>query len=301
MIQYLKNSEIDKERWDACLASVPFCKPYAWSWYLDIMAPEWEALVDDDYDSVFPVPAFRKYGFYYIATPVFLQQLGIFSPDNNVVVKLDEYLSFMPRFYRLVDLSISRPPEDNDFRTVMRDNYELDLAKPYSKLWENFSSDCRRNIKLATGFRLEIEEPVSPVEVIDLFRANSGRGLKGVKSRDYRKLNTLMQFAVDNGKGRLLGLRNDSGNLFYALFVVLVPGSATLLFTATSAESREKRAGYFVINSLIEQYAGNEMILDFAGSSIPSVADYNRSFGSNLVPYYKIYRNNLPWPVSLFK
>ena len=84
MIEYLSGKEINREKWDMCVCSVPGCKPYAYSWYLDIMAPGWEALVDDDYDSVFPVPAFRKYGFYYIATPVFLQQLGIFSPDNNV-------------------------------------------------------------------------------------------------------------------------------------------------------------------------------------------------------------------------
>jgi hypothetical protein len=54
MIVYHKNHEIDREQWDKCIRNSPGTKPYAWSWYLDIMAPGWEALVDDDYDSVFP-------------------------------------------------------------------------------------------------------------------------------------------------------------------------------------------------------------------------------------------------------
>ena len=82
MIVYHKNNEIDREQWDNCIKNSPGSKPYAYSWYLDIMAPGWEALVDDDYDSVFPVPGFRQFGIKYVATPVFLQQLGAFSPDK---------------------------------------------------------------------------------------------------------------------------------------------------------------------------------------------------------------------------
>jgi len=59
MIAYLKNDEIDRSRWDDCLAEIPGIRPYAYSWYLDIMSPGWEALVDDDYCSLFP-PAARK-------------------------------------------------------------------------------------------------------------------------------------------------------------------------------------------------------------------------------------------------
>ena len=82
MIVYHKNNEIDREQWDNCIRILPGAKPYAYSWYLDIMAPGWQALVDDDYDSVFPVPGFSRFGIQYIATPVFLQQLGAFSPDK---------------------------------------------------------------------------------------------------------------------------------------------------------------------------------------------------------------------------
>jgi hypothetical protein len=62
MINYLRHNEIDHEQWDDCIKDSPRVKPYGFSWYLDIMAPGWEALTDDEYDAVFPLPGFRKYG-----------------------------------------------------------------------------------------------------------------------------------------------------------------------------------------------------------------------------------------------
>ena len=44
MIDYLKNNEIDREQWDNCIRNSPGVKPYAYSWYLDIMAPDGKAL-----------------------------------------------------------------------------------------------------------------------------------------------------------------------------------------------------------------------------------------------------------------
>jgi hypothetical protein len=65
MINYLRHNEIDHEQWDDCIKDSPRVKPYGFSWYLDIMSPGWEALTDDDYDAVFPIPAFKKYGIEY--------------------------------------------------------------------------------------------------------------------------------------------------------------------------------------------------------------------------------------------
>jgi hypothetical protein len=150
MIVYLKNHEIDKEQWNNCIRNSPGVKPYAYSWYLDIMAPGWEALIDDDYDSVFPVPCSSMFGIQYIATPVFLQQLGAFSPDKPASQTIVEFLEFLPDFYRLVDLCVGQEVNSDGFRLTQRANFELDLSKPYEKLWENFSPHCKRNIETSS-------------------------------------------------------------------------------------------------------------------------------------------------------
>ncbi len=129
MIAYLKNEEIDRERWDNCLAEIAGVKPYPWSWYLDIMAPGWEALIDDDYATQsFRYHGFRKYGFNYIATPVFLQQLGVFTPDSDAARQSGRvHFIYTRGTYRLVDLNIAQEVKSAKYRVTPRSNFELKL------------------------------------------------------------------------------------------------------------------------------------------------------------------------------
>lgn len=301
MINYLKNTEIDREQWDNCIRHSAGPLPYAYSWYLDIMAPGWEALTDNDYESVFPLPCSRKYGIQYIATPNFLQQLGVYSTDRSSDGKINEFVGYIPDFYRLVDLCIGQRISNDAFRMTVKANYELDLSKTYEKLRNSFSGHCIRNIEKGSKKKHEMAGDIEPAELIRLFRENRGMHLRGIKQRDYDRLRGLMEFCTSNRKGRIVGVRKAGKRLIHGIFLVEVKGRKTMLFVANTPESRERRTGYFVVDELIRESAGTKTILDFAGSSIPSVASFMESFGSTCVPFYRIFRNSLPWPLRLFK
>jgi hypothetical protein len=301
MIEYLKNQEIDREQWDNCIKASPNVKPYAWSWYLDNMAPGWEALVDDDYDSVFPLPGFNRFGIHYIATPVFLQQLGAFSPDKPAEKAILEFIDYMPDIYRLIDLCIGQKINIDGYRVTEKVNFELDLSKSYEELSGNFTSDCRRNIQIVSKKKVELTTYVTPHELISLFQNNKGGKLKGIKKRDYERLNNLMTYCVQNQKGRIIGVRTIENKLIFGLFLIETQVDKTVLFTANTPESLERRIGYFVINEIIRNHSSTRTMLDFAGSSIPSVGSFMKSFGCMNIPYYRIYRNNLLWPIRMLK
>ena len=55
MIKYLEHEEIDLKKWDATIDASPNGMVYAKSWYLDIVSPGWEGLVNEDYNAVFPL------------------------------------------------------------------------------------------------------------------------------------------------------------------------------------------------------------------------------------------------------
>jgi len=301
MIVYHKNNEIDREQWDNCIKNSPGVKPYGYSWYLDIMSPGWEALVDDDYDSVFPIPGRSFFGIQYIATPIFLQQLGAFSPDKPASAALSEFLYFLPDFYRLIDLCVEQKIENEGYKVTEKSNFELDLSKPYEELWNNFSPHCRRNIETSAKKVRELVTDVTPDELIDLFIMNKGKEIKGIKPRDYERLRNLMNFCIKNKKGRIIGVRASGKRLIFGIFLIEIIGSKTMLFIVNTPGSREKRLGYYAVNELIREYSSTRTILDFAGSSIPSVASFMESFGSVNVPFYRIYRNRLLWPVRILK
>jgi hypothetical protein len=301
MIAYLKHEEIDRNRWDSCLSEMTEVKPYPWSWYLDIMAPGWEALIDDDYDSVFPLPGFRKFGFNYIATPVFLQQLGAFTPDGDAERKAEEFISFIPGSYRLVDLNIAQKIKTEKYRVTPRSNFELRLDRQYEEIWFSYMSDCRRNINIARRYPQEIADDVKPQEVISLFRNNIGKRAGVIRDTSYRRLHTLMDHCTGTGKGKLLGVRSPKGKLLWGIFTIETGDRITLLFTAGSRKSRELRTSYHVIDHIIKANAGTGKTIDFAGSSVPSIAIFMKSFGGTDNTYYRLYSNMLPWPARLFR
>jgi hypothetical protein len=301
MIVYHKNHEIDREQWDNCIRNSPGVKPYAFSWYLDIMAPGWEALVDDDYDSVFPIPCSEKFKVKYVATPVFLQQVGAFSPDKPADKSIIEFLDYLPDFYKLVDLCIGQEVVFDGYKLTERVNYELDLSKNYDILWDNFSTHCKRNVETSSRKNPELIFNVKPDELIDLFILNRGKEIKGIKAEDYQRLKNLMDFCIKNKKGRIIGVRGTRKRLVFGMFLVETPGSKVMLFVVNTPQSREKRIGYYVVNELVREFASTRTVLDFAGSSIPEIASFMASFGSLNKPFYRIYRNRLLWPIRMLK
>jgi hypothetical protein len=301
MIVHLSNREINRELWDNCVKNTQGAKPYGYSWYLDLMAPEWEALVQDDYSSVFPLPAFKKYGINYISTPVFVQRLGVFSQNTGNPAVINEFLESIPEYFRLIDLCVAQNVRDSNFKVTVRTNFELDMALPYGQLWNNFTHHCKRNIDVSAREKHDLINDITSSELIHLFRENRGGEIRELKDHHYNQLDVLMNYCIQNSRGKIIGVRDTGRKLIFGIFLIETGLNRIMLFVVNTPESRSKRIGYFVVNELIKESAGSGMTLDFEGSSIPSVASFMESFGSMNVPFYRVYRNTLPWPIRMLK
>jgi hypothetical protein len=77
-IQYLSNQQIDKTKWDHCIDNAGNGLIYAYSFYLDNMAKNWDALVLNDYEAVMPLTWNKKYGIHYLYQPFFDGSIGSF-------------------------------------------------------------------------------------------------------------------------------------------------------------------------------------------------------------------------------
>lgn len=301
MIIYLKNREIDREQWDNCLKNSGVTSPWPYSWYLDIMSPGWEALIDDDYDSVFPIPARQRFGIKYIITPAFVRQLGAYSPDKPPDEVIDEFLHFLPDFFKFIDLNIAGRPVEASFKITEKTYYWLDLAGSYEKIFENFSPQCKRNIESSLKKGIELTTDIKPDELVDLFLHDSRNRIKGLIPRDFQRLRDLMNFCIINRKGKISGVRDGRKKLIFGLFSIDIKGDKTIIFEVSTAKSIEKRIGYYTINEIIKSMAGAHHKLDFAGYYNPSSAVFLESFGSVTSSYYRLYRNRLLWPVPVLR
>ena len=65
-IRYLTRREIDTTKWDHCIDTAGNGLIYAYSFYLDHMARNWDALVLNDYEAVMPLTWNSKFGIRYL-------------------------------------------------------------------------------------------------------------------------------------------------------------------------------------------------------------------------------------------
>ena len=56
MIKYIKHKDVDKTKWDQCIARSSNGFIFAYAWYLEIVCENWDALIEGDYETVFPLP-----------------------------------------------------------------------------------------------------------------------------------------------------------------------------------------------------------------------------------------------------
>ncbi|MBK6963997.1 MAG: hypothetical protein IPH20_08605 [Bacteroidales bacterium] len=75
-IRLIRHTELDKTAWDNCIDKAVNGNIYGFSWYLDIVCDEWDALVAGDYETVFLLPTGRSSDF-----GIFFSQI---SPSNWV-------------------------------------------------------------------------------------------------------------------------------------------------------------------------------------------------------------------------
>ena len=77
-IQYLKSADIDKVKWNSCVHYANNGNIFGYMWFLDFVAKDWDALVEGDYESVFPL-VWREglFGRKELYQPSLMREMGI--------------------------------------------------------------------------------------------------------------------------------------------------------------------------------------------------------------------------------
>jgi len=303
MIQYLKHNEIDKKKWDSCIDHSVNCLIYGYSWYLDIVCPNWNALVEDDYKSVMPLTAGKKYGAHYLFPPYFAQQLGVFSEKKLSLEKVEEFLNSIPSQYKFIEIHLNTHNsfEFPGFQVKKNINLELSLHASYDSLHKNYSRLTIRNIKKAVKNELYIEKNINPSELISLFRKTRGEGIYNLKEKNYKVLLNLINTCIKSGCAESCGAFTKTGQLSAGIILLIKNNRAIFLFSATHQRGKENGAMFFLIDNFIRNNSGTDMVFDFEGSNIPGVARLYKGFGSNECVYLQVRKNNLPKIVRWIK
>ena len=142
-IKYIQNNNIEFEKWDACVQSSKAELIYANSYFLNVMHPGWDALVINDYESVFPVTKARKFGIKYLIQPYFTQQLGLIGKHEENSGVVDDSISELKKRYKYIECNLNYLNRSEKFKSFCTNQTSiiLKLNKSYSELKASFSKN----------------------------------------------------------------------------------------------------------------------------------------------------------------
>ena len=303
MIQYTTHSHIDRQKWDACITSSQNRLPYALTWWLDEVCPQWDALVLDDYKAVMPLSHGRKFGIRYLYQPYLTQQLGIFSISKLTPETIKDFLSAIPRKYKYVRIQLNPGNiiQHTDILFSTRKDYILDLTDTATGLAGRYHRNCRRNIQHAVNAGLSVKPGPAPSEFALFIKENLHEQITIRHKSFYPMLDRITAISIQQGSGEIAGVYMPTGELTAAGWFVTTMGRCLFLVCASTAQGKKNQAMYMLVNHMISKNAGSGLTFDFTGSNIPGIEYFNSGFGSTETHYPVFSRNLLPWPLNNYK
>lgn len=292
MIRFLTNRELDREKWDNAIKTSCYETAYGYSWYLDLAADNWDALVEGDYEAVMPLPWKKKYFFNYIYQPLNCQQLGIFATDPPAKDRIGAFLDKIPSTFHLVNMNMnsSNMQVSRILKVTKNTNCFIYLNESYEILSSRYHTNTKRNLSRTDKTRCRF----GPVSTDEFIRLKSGNSTGRHDTAKYERLRNIIDQVTGREYGMIEGAWIDD-ELCAAVFWIFSETRLIYLLSESSELGKENRAMFMIVDELIRKKQKSNKVLDFEGSNIPSIARFFEGFGASPEEYYSlsIYRSGL--------
>jgi len=304
MVEYLKHDEIDKGKWDECILKSQLPVVYMMSWYLDIITPQWCALISGDYKAIMPLTWRKKYGIKYIYQSFLAQQSGIFTVDPAGIDErmIKDFFDAIPAFYRYIDYSFNEVISTHLLPGIyeVRKNHILLLNRDYITITNNYSRRCRRNIRKAQECLLRNSLETQASEAVAFFKKHLKEKLPEF-NKYYMVIGHLMNICLYRNMGEILTATAPNGEIAGIIFYLFNEYRCTMITCASTATGLKCQTMYYLIDQIIQKFAGKLKELDFFGTNIPSIEYFNESFGVETKYFTRLKINRLPWLLRMIK
>ncbi len=292
-IHYLQHHEINKTKWDECISNASNGLLYANSYYLNNMSNRWDALVMGDYELVMPLTWKKKYNIFYLYQPAFTASLGIFGNDFTEII-IENFINAIPQKFKLIEIALNyKNVLNKQFKPLIKNNYILNLNKNYSELSSAYKENIRRNIKKAQQLNCVCKKNIPVADVIALSKPTL-QSLTNINADDYAHFEKLYNFLNQQNQAITYGVYSANNELLASCVYFFDNKRAYYILVGNHPNGKTVGASHYLIDRFINDYAGQNLLLDFEGSDIRNLAYFYSSFGAQLETYPFLKINNLP-------
>jgi hypothetical protein len=301
-IIYQSHAQINKEKWNALLEASPNGLAYAHSDFLDAMSPGWDALIAGDYEAIMPLTWRKKLGIRYLCQPAFCQQLGVFSATDIRSPLVEAFLRKVAQHFRLIEIFLNEHNKVENIQLTAT-NFVLPLNKTYELLREQYRTDLLKNLKRTEKFSLLYRASTNTDEAIDQYCMLYGKRL-GYRSQDFDALKKVCSKWVSEGKCIVREVIMEGRMIQETMAIGLFLKDGKRLYNIASStlpNGRTFEANHFLFDQLIQEFAWENLLLDFEGSDLPGVARFYQKFNPVNRPYFFWKSNRLPAVIRWWK
>jgi hypothetical protein len=302
-IRHISRADLDTEKWNQCIKDASNGLIYGYSFYLDMMSSQWDALVIGDYIAVMPLTWKKKAGLYYLYQPAFTPNLGIFGKEVNAQLVRD-FIDAIPKKFRLIEINLNAgnaidQATTADIRFMLLKNYYLQLNRPYNQLYNAYNDNIKRNIKKSVSLGCRLERGVAVEKVVQLANKQLGK-ISNLTTADFDKFSSIYNQLASLQKAKSYGIYLGDELLSAAVYF-FSNGRAYYILVGNHPNGKTMGTSHYLIDRFIADHAGTDTILDFEGSDISNIAFFYSSFGSKVEHYPSIKINRLPWYIRWLK
>ena len=260
-IHYLKNNEIDYSKWDRCIDSALNGSVYARTWFLDIVTDHWNALIEDDYLSVFPLVYQTHYFRNVIYMPELIKHLGVFSSRPVSGEKILQFLKAIPPEFKRVHICFNKHNSQliKQLPGSERPVFELDLIIPAEKRYSSYSERVNSILSSARQNKLAVMKNTSLYEFEKLLDRKAYRR----RLTELQKMHRIILHLMRKNQAEIIGAYGPE-NMICAAACFIRSHHNVILFIARSDHFGEiSQAGYLILDTFLKKYSARNITLSF--------------------------------------
>ncbi|MEQ8706711.1 MAG: hypothetical protein RIC19_22450 [Phaeodactylibacter sp.] len=289
-IKFVPREEIDKTKWNSCVHYATNGNIFGYMWYLDHIAKDWDALVEGDYESVFPlVWRLGRFSGQELHQPALIRELGIYSIHVLSKPRIERFLEAIPEQYKHISINLNEQnpvTENSAFKVKEQTNYQLFLNRPYEEIANAYSRPLMEQLQRAEDEGLVLTSSMKPEQIAAFYQENHPRELQSEEV--FHGMQRVMYNALHRGWGFTSVALDTQANPLAVNFFLYSHGKVVSFMPLESPEGKKARALAHLFNGLIRQHAGRPVILDFNVGQKDALAI---DFGAQANPFYQIQLN----------
>ncbi|MFN5418557.1 MAG: hypothetical protein ACK5B9_15975 [Flavobacteriia bacterium] len=278
-MRFIQSNELNKKKWDELIQNSNY---FSYSYFLDAVAKNWGAYVDENYTKGLAVCFNQTMGIKILYPPF----LGRCAEMINLSEKEKvEILNQIQKDFKIGDLNLESEIKSG-----------LVCVK---KVFQTYNPSLKQNtlskrmLKKATESNFTIKE-ADFSKVLKIIYAELSQKVKELTSDNQDRLSNFIKELDFQNKLISLGIFNVNTELDGGLLFFEGKDKITYITGACNADSRNLGGMYMAMNYLIEYATKNNKKVDFGGSNIESIRRFYISIGGEDQEYFSYHWNKAP-------